>query len=124
MESGTFTIRVKDKFSAAHTLIGYPGDCGKLHGHTFHVEVQLEYTELDNLNMAIDFRAIKEVLKPLVGHLDHSYLNDVLLECAHPTAEYLAKWFYTQLGAVGYPVASVIIWESENAGVEYREYLS
>lgn len=120
-DKGEFIIRVRDKFSAAHKLLGYPGDCGNLHGHTFHVEVRLEYWELDEMNMAIDFRCIKNALKPLISELDHSFLNDILPDCAHPTAEYLARWLYNQIEFSGYPVDSVMVWESETAGVEYRE---
>lgn len=118
--SSKYVLKVEDKFSAAHKLVGYPGDCSGLHGHTFKVVASFEYTELDDLNMAVDFRTIKEILRPIIARVDHTYLNDIL-ESDQPTAELLAEWIYRQVRVIGAPVVAVMVWESDKAGVEYSE---
>ncbi len=37
----SWTLKVRDKFSAAHYLKEYRGKCEKVHGHTFQVEVEI-----------------------------------------------------------------------------------
>ncbi|MCK7491995.1 MAG: 7-cyano-7-deazaguanine synthase [Comamonadaceae bacterium] len=37
----SWTLKVRDKFSAAHYLKEYKGKCEKVHGHTFQVEVAI-----------------------------------------------------------------------------------
>ena len=121
-----FTLKVRDKFSAAHQLVGYPGDCAKLHGHTWKVEVSIAGPLLDELEMLIDFRDVKGAIKEIIGPLDHSYLNDVL-GIDLPTAEYLAWHIFYEivyaLDDLGLPedteLKAVTVWESENASIIY-----
>lgn len=124
-----FTLKVKDKFCAAHQLVGYPGDCAKLHGHTWKVEVIVTGPLLDELEMLIDFRDIKGALKEVIGPLDHNgSLNDIL-HINLPTAEHLARYIFYRitnaLDDLGLPghieVKAVTVWESENASVTYDE---
>ena len=123
-----FTLRVKDKFCAAHQLVGYPGDCAKLHGHTWKVEVVIAGPHLDELEMLIDFRDVKGAMKEVIDPLDHSYLNNVLgMEL--PTAEYLARHIFYELnetlGDFGLSedvvLKEVTVWESDNASITYDE---
>jgi 6-pyruvoyltetrahydropterin/6-carboxytetrahydropterin synthase len=121
-----FTLRVRDKFCAAHQLVGYPGDCAKLHGHTWKVEVVIEGPLLDEMEMLIEFRDIKGAMKEVISPLDHSYLNDIL-GMDLPTAEYLAWYIFHEIKGtlehVGLPLDTelkeVTVWESENASVTY-----
>jgi len=110
-----YTIYVTEKFSAAHQLIGYEGECSQLHGHTFTVNVWLTGNKLNSLGMLVDFKKVKEVIK----QLDHTNLNDVLVE--QPTAEYIAYYIYNELKKLGFPVKKVRVWESNTASVEYYE---
>ncbi len=59
-------------FSAAHfiTLGGY---CERLHGHTHRVSVELT-AALDDNQCVVDFVAVREILKNLLGGLDHHVL--------------------------------------------------
>jgi len=125
-----FTLKVIDKFCAAHQLVDYPGDCANLHGHTWKVEMVIAGLSLDGMGMLIDFRDAKGALKEVLAPLDHNgSLNDIL-GIPHPTAEYLAWYIFyevkdTLLLGVGLPgkvrLKSVTIWESDNAGITYDE---
>lgn len=123
-----FTLKVQDKFCAAHQLVGYPGDCANLHGHTWKVEVVLEGEHIDNLNMLIDFRDVKWIISMALEPLDHSNLNEVLEEDL-PTAEFVACYIHTavthllkELELLDYvSLREVTVWESDNACITYSE---
>jgi 6-pyruvoyltetrahydropterin/6-carboxytetrahydropterin synthase len=67
-------------FSAAH-FITYNGDvCEPLHGHNYHVAVEL-HGPLDENSYVVDFLAVRNALQRLVDELDHR----VLLPTRHPT---------------------------------------
>ena len=36
-----YTLKVLSEFAAAHSLRDYPGDCKRLHGHNWKVEVEV-----------------------------------------------------------------------------------
>jgi len=109
-----YEIIIKDKFSAAHFLPNYAGDCAKMHGHTWEVEVKLRYSELID-GMAIDFRDAKNMLHDILP--DHMNLNEFY--DFNPTAENIAKEIYDRVLSYSDRVHSVTIWESDTAGVTY-----
>ena len=112
-----YQLRVKDHFDAAHYLEGYVGKCHELHGHRWEVEIVLQYDKLGVNNMLIDFKQVKEVLKVLLDKcLDHHCLNKTLVE-ENPTAEYLAKWIYENVGLCD--LVSVTVWESPECSATY-----
>jgi len=112
----SWTLKVRDKFSAAHYLREYKGKCEKVHGHTFHVEVAVRARELDQAGIGFDFTAIKKALAALLP--DHTLLNEAFP--FNPSAENLARHFYGELRKT-YPVESVTVWESEDASATYSE---
>jgi 6-pyruvoyltetrahydropterin/6-carboxytetrahydropterin synthase len=112
----SWTLRVKDRFSAAHFLRGYKGKCEKVHGHTFQVEVELRVSELDAAGIGFDFTEIKKALASVLP--DHTLLNEVYL--FNPSAENLARHFFGELKKC-YPVRAVTVWESEDASATYTE---
>ena len=121
-----FTLKVIDKFCAAHKLVGYPGNCANLHGHTWKVEVVIAGPLLDELEMLIDFRDIKGAVKEAIGPLDHSYLNEVL-DIELPTAEHIAWHIFYEvnlaLEELNLPddteLKEVTVWESDTASITY-----
>jgi 6-pyruvoyltetrahydropterin/6-carboxytetrahydropterin synthase len=124
--SARYTLKVVSDFAAAHSLRGYPGDCRKLHGHNWKVEVEVQASELDELGMAIDFKTVKQVTKKVTDELDHGYLNDIPpFDSINPTAENIAAHIYRRLGEeINEPrvqVHAVTIWETERACVRYTE---
>ena len=96
-----------DTLDAAHSLPGYDGDCAKVHGHTWKVEVWLRgYVDLVT-GMVLDFRYIQNVL----DDYDHLLLNDIL---SMPTAENIALRLQRDL-----PLAYRIrVWESDHSYAE------
>jgi 6-pyruvoyltetrahydropterin/6-carboxytetrahydropterin synthase len=112
----SWTLRVRDRFSAAHFLRGYKGKCEKVHGHTFHVEAAIEVRELDGTGIGFDFTEVKKRLAEVLP--DHTLLNETY--SFNPSAENLARHFFQELKKT-YPVRSVTVWESEDASATYAE---
>jgi 6-pyruvoyltetrahydropterin/6-carboxytetrahydropterin synthase len=112
----SWTLKVRDKFQAAHYLREYKGKCEKVHGHTFQVEVEIGVGELDRLGIGIDFTEIKKRLSEVLP--DHTLLNDVYP--FNPSVENLSRHFYREFKKL-YPVKAVTVWESEDASATYSE---
>lgn len=63
----------KFTFEMAHALDGYEGKCANLHGHSYHLEVTVEGSELNPDGMAIDFGSIKQtVQQAIISRFDHA----------------------------------------------------
>jgi 6-pyruvoyltetrahydropterin/6-carboxytetrahydropterin synthase len=112
----SWTLKVRDKFSAAHYLKEYKGKCEKVHGHTFQVEVEIAVRELDRTGIGFDFTEVKRALTATLP--DHTLLNEVFP--FNPSAENIARHLYGELKKT-YPVKSVTVWESEDASATYAE---
>jgi len=112
----SWTLKVRDKFSAAHFLREYQGKCEKVHGHTFQVEVAVAVRELDRTGLGYDFAEIKKALAAALP--DHAFLNEAF--DFNPSAENLARHLYGELKK-SYPVSSVTVWESDDASATYAE---
>lgn len=92
-------LDVQDRFSAAHQLLDYPGDCRNLHGHTYGVKVSFVRDEgdLDALLMVWDIREARGLLRSVLSPLDHrGSLNDIL-KMRNPTCEALAGTIWRAL---------------------------
>ncbi|MBN2514864.1 MAG: 6-carboxytetrahydropterin synthase QueD [Deltaproteobacteria bacterium] len=123
---GIFEIYVKTHFSAAHFLRGYPGDCARIHGHNWGIEVFVKCSELDGIGIGIDFRDIKQTVNEILEGLDHSNLNDhPAFTDVNPTSENLARFLYKEIGnrlnTEKVRISRVIVSETPNAGAGYRE---
>lgn len=125
-----YELTVKKSFSAAHILCGYPGDCARLHGHTWAVQVKVTGRELDNLGMLVDFKDIKKELMKIIDQFDHRLLNDLPgfgADGLNPTAENLAYYIFKILeksvAALRATVTlkEVSVWESPDAYATYWE---
>ena len=81
-------------FSASHVLSGLPEghQCGRLHGHNYLVEVELEALELNGVGFIRDYGDLKPFQRLIDEQFDHRHLNDVLP--GQPSAENMAKYFY------------------------------
>lgn len=85
-------------FEAAHRLPHVPPGhkCGRLHGHSFRVELVCEGEVDPQTGWLVDFAEIKRAFAPLLDRLDHTYLNEIEgLE--NPTAENIARWIWTRV---------------------------
>jgi len=75
-----------------------PGECSRLHGHTWDVEVTIVGHTLDHIGIVYDFKTLRDDLARVLEPLDHGYLNDVPpFDAMNPTAENLARHIYGQL---------------------------
>jgi 6-pyruvoyltetrahydropterin/6-carboxytetrahydropterin synthase len=118
-----FTAKVIEGFSAAHRLRGYQGDCERLHGHNYRVEVAVESPQLDTAGIVMDFRDLKQILKKVLAGFDHQYLNDLEpFRAINPSAESIAKYiFHAVAGSMKTPVLlkEVTVWENDSCSVTY-----
>ncbi|MBI5904974.1 MAG: 6-carboxytetrahydropterin synthase QueD [Deltaproteobacteria bacterium] len=121
--SGTYSLTVRSTFAAAHRLREYEGNCERLHGHNWRVEVTVESDALDDRGIALDFRTIKSSLSELLSRFDHLYLNDVPpFDALNPSSENLARHLFEEMGKktpAPARVARVTVWESDDARAEY-----
>ena len=121
-----FVLKIVTDFASAHSLRNYPGDCSRLHGHNWGVEVMVYSNKLDEKGIAIDFREIKKQTKVVAKRLDHQYLNEIKpFDVLNPTAENIAKYFFDEVGSLinnqDVKVKEVTIWETPRASVTYSE---
>jgi len=111
-------LRIKRKFSAAHKLPDYKGDCADLHGHTWHVVFEVE-GPLSLGGMVFDFKLLKPLLEDLLP--DHKYLNDFI---PNPTAENICAWLFEKASAAlakkNLDLKTIEVWENEDAAAIIR----
>ncbi len=131
------------RFDAAHLLSGHGGQCKNLHGHTYHVTV-----ELGNVppipgqpdDMVMDFKEVKAVLNDtIVACCDHAFLCNTqspvecdiaetlrrhglrVYELPHrSTSELLARHFFEKIAQRGLPVTAVSVSETPDSCAVYR----
>lgn len=124
--SARYTLKVIVEFAAAHSLRDYPGDCSRLHGHNWKVEVEVTATALDRVGIAMDFKTIRREAKAVVDMLDHQYLNEMpAFTEVNATAENIAAHLYGELShrlnTATAQVSAITVWETERACVRYTE---
>jgi len=71
-----FQVSVEETFSAGHALRGYKGKCENVHGHNYRVRVTLEGPQLDSIGLLVDFTRLKQIVREIMGRLDHQFVND------------------------------------------------
>jgi 6-pyruvoyltetrahydropterin/6-carboxytetrahydropterin synthase len=92
-----FEITVEAGFSSGHYLRNYQGKCENPHGHNYRVLVTLAGEELDKAGLLLDFKLLKNLLRPVVDRLDHQMINELEpFTELNPSAENLARYFYQQ----------------------------
>src|SRR5580693_6169501 len=92
-----FEVTVEGEFSSGHYLRNYRGKCENPHGHNYKVLVTLVGEELDGSGLLLDFKLLKQVMRPVVDRLDHQMINDLEpFTTLNPSAENLARYFYEQ----------------------------
>lgn len=124
--SATYTLKIIADFASAHTLRDYPGDCRRMHGHNWKLEVEVTATTLNEHGMGMDFKTIKTATRELAKTLDHQYLNDIPpFDTINPTAENIARYFYQKLSETlnndTARISGVTLWETDRACVKYSE---
>jgi 6-pyruvoyltetrahydropterin/6-carboxytetrahydropterin synthase len=122
---GRYRIGKTFSFDAAHRLGGLPEGhkCGRLHGHTYSVEIVLTSWELGEPGFVTDFGDLAPFKRYLDEHLDHRSLNDVL-PC-EPTSEnlarFLAEWVIENVeSALGGLLDRVRVSETPSSWAEFK----
>jgi len=92
-----YEVTVDAAFSSGHYLRNYHGKCENPHGHNYRVLVTLCGESLDETGLLLDFKELKNILRPVVDYLDHQMINDLEpFTTVNPSAENLARYFFDQ----------------------------
>lgn len=121
-----FELDVIREFSSAHCLKGYCGNCSEKHGHNWSVQVFIRSEKLDEIGIAVDFKALKRELDALLGELDHKDLNSIPpFDKLNPTSENIAMYIYKRLSGKlngnGVKVYRVRVGENASSDASYFE---
>ncbi len=122
-----YELIVEDYFAGAHNLREYNGNCEQLHGHNWKIQVIVETEKLDSLDLGIDFRELKKILKEVLNILDHKYLNDLdFFKENNPTTENISKYIYIELKDkfkryTDIKLKKVVSWEEVDSAAAYYE---
>jgi len=119
-----YELTVTRQFAAAHQLRESRGDCEKLHGHNWKVEVSLTGQELNEAGLLIDFRDVKEATDRILEEFDHSFLNELPhFRDQNPSSENIAAYIFKKLSSAlnntQIKVNKVTAWESDSARASY-----
>ena len=96
-----YEVTVEAGFSSGHYLRDYHGKCENPHGHNYKVFVTLVGERLDDSGMLLDFKLLKQVMRPTIEYLNHFMINDLppFDTQLNPSAENLAKYFFDKTSA-------------------------
>jgi 6-pyruvoyltetrahydropterin/6-carboxytetrahydropterin synthase len=124
-----YEVTVEAGFSSGHYLRNYHGKCENPHGHNYKVRVTLYGEELDSTGLLLDFKMLKDVMRPVIGRIDHQMLNELEpFTELNPSAENIARYFFDQTneqladmtgGRVR--VKDCTIWETDTTTATYYE---
>jgi len=108
-------------FEAAHRLPAVPPGhkCGRLHGHSFRVELRAAGPVGAATGWLVDFAELSAAFAPLRERLDHSFLNE-LEGLENPTSERLAGWIWARLRPALPRLSAVVVRETCTSGCVYR----
>tara|TARA_R110002096_G_scaffold52042_3_gene135742 strand:- start:3081 stop:3470 length:390 start_codon:yes stop_codon:yes gene_type:complete len=124
----TWTLNTEFKFDAAHSIDGYDGKCGRLHGHSYKVRMTAKSHKLnpslylDSADMVCDFKELKWAARDSEkGGLDHGTLNDLM--DINTTAERIAEYIHqeTMKKIPAGIELTVTVWETDTCWVEYTD---
>ena len=66
-------IHANLRFSSAH-MIPCHQFCGGIHGHSYHVDVQVEGERSGQFGFVVDFKKVKQMMRDICTKLDHKVL--------------------------------------------------
>jgi 6-pyruvoyltetrahydropterin/6-carboxytetrahydropterin synthase len=109
------------RFEAAHRLTSVAPEhrCGRLHGHSYKVELALEGQVDERAGWLIDFAEIDRAWGGASDKLDHAILNDIE-GLANPTCEHLTRWIWLAVAPRLPGLKRVTVWETADARCEYE----
>lgn len=124
-----FEVTVEAGFSSGHYLRNYHGRCENPHGHNYKVRVTLIGAALDQTGLLLDFKMLKQVMRPVIDRIDHQMLNDLEpFTTLNPSAENIAHYFYQQtseqlaeMTSGRVRIKDCTIWETDTTSATYYE---
>jgi 6-pyruvoyltetrahydropterin/6-carboxytetrahydropterin synthase len=124
-----YEVTVEAGFSSGHYLRNYRGKCENPHGHNYKVRVTLCGKELDAAGLLLDFKLLKQVMRPVIDRIDHQMLNELVpFTELNPSAENIARFFFDQtneqlaeMTSGRVRVKDCTIWETDTTTATYYE---
>lgn len=116
-----YRISKKFRFDAAHRLDGLPmgHKCGRMHGHTYEVEVFLESAGLNSVGFVRDYGELAPFKEWLMDTFDHRLINETVPQS---TAENMAHIIYNRAVAMFQEVVAVRVSETDNTTAWYSPH--
>lgn len=140
-----YYLTAEASFDSAHFLFGHEGKCSNLHGHRWRIVAKIAGEQLQESGsasgMLIDFSEFKKEVHALADSLDHRLLLqngtlrlatldalesegfEVVILPFRPTAENLAKHLFGCVRDVGFPICSMLVYETPDNCAAYEEEL-
>ena len=121
-----YELKIISHMACAHQLREFEGQCEKLHGHNWKIEVYVTGNKLEPNGILMDFKKIKIATDKVIDELDHQFLNDLeVFKKVNPSSENIAHHIFKTLGRVlngkKVKVSRVSAWESDTACASYTE---
>jgi 6-pyruvoyltetrahydropterin/6-carboxytetrahydropterin synthase len=105
------------KFEAGHQLSDcYSKECLRPHGHGYVCEVTLEGPVDPITGMVIDFKQLKEIVKPIIDSYDHNFFTKESYG-KNPTAENMANDIFWKIREKTLLIKQVKLWETDTGFV-------
>ncbi len=89
--------------------------------------MSLEGPQLDSIGLLCDFTQLKQVMREIIGGLDHQFMNDLeAFRTVNPSAENMAKYFYDEVTRQlkdlppGARITDIVVWETDTSRAQYR----
>lgn len=109
-------IGVSERFSSAHAIPGHE-KCGKIHGHNFRVEIEVEGEVKEN-GMVMDFFDLKKHLREVLEDFDHRLLNEII---EVPTSENICMEIMKRLEERGLDIVRIRVYENDDKWAEIKK---
>jgi 6-pyruvoyltetrahydropterin/6-carboxytetrahydropterin synthase len=106
-------LGITEFIDCAHSLPGHP-KCGRLHGHTYKVELVVE-GETRPGGMVVDFAELRSQVRAVLEEYDHRNWNDAL---EYPTVENICDLLARRLGEQLAFAFLIRVWEGNGKWAE------
>ena len=126
-------IRKKYHFYAGHRNKTAGEKCGRLHGHTYNVEIVIEFDKMIN-GITMLFSDIDLIVEPIIKQYDHYFLlnekddlceildlaNEPYIKLPFETsAENMAIWIFNEI-KTKLPITQIVLGETKTSKIIYN----